>query len=257
MCALHLCRYWNYLRRQLFVLDTYYNDSNRVANHTLMALHSYGSAVFTVAVAAALLQLLLLAAMVAGCCCCLTLSWQGPSAAAAATGSGLLSNWGTGELAGVITGSLAWGCEHLSAFSSSSLLGVLLQAVTTVGSPGLCVFVLCVALAQLSIWFMVRQCLGLLHELSPAAAAADGANADGADVGAQQQQQRGCAGPDRQQLLHQARVSYTLLWAGWVLENSLVPACMAYTVASNWITWGGIKYRKAGGKVVEVIHPSG
>jgi hypothetical protein len=249
------------LRRQLYVLDTYYNDSNRVANHTLMALHSYGSAVFTVAVAAALLQLLLAAAMVAGCCCCLALSWLGPLPVAAATGSGWLLNWGTWEMTGVVSGSLALGCKHLSAFGSesSSLLGVLRQAVAAISSPGLCVFVLCMALAQLSIWFMVCQCLGLLHELSPAAAAY--ADAD-ANVGIQQQQQqqqqqRGCAGPDRQQLLHQARVSYTLLWAGWVLENSLVPACMAYTIASNWITWGGIRYRKAGGKVVEVVHPCG
>lgn len=154
-------------------------------------------------------------------------------------------------MAGVLTSSLGWGCKQLSVASSSSVLGELLKGVTAVGSQGLCVFVSCVSLAQLSIWFMVRQCLGLLHELSTAAAATDTADHD------KQQQQRGCARPGRQQLLHQARVSYTLLWAGWVLENALVPACMAYTVASNWITWGGIKYRKAGGKVFEVIHPSG
>lgn len=36
-------RYWNYLRRQLFVMDTYVSLRNRQTNHTMMALHSYMS----------------------------------------------------------------------------------------------------------------------------------------------------------------------------------------------------------------------
>ena len=36
-------RYWNYLRRQLYVLDTYANLHNRCSNYALAVLHCYGS----------------------------------------------------------------------------------------------------------------------------------------------------------------------------------------------------------------------
>lgn len=41
-------QYWNYLRRQLFVLDTYSNDHNRRTNHIMALLHCYGSWSFTI-----------------------------------------------------------------------------------------------------------------------------------------------------------------------------------------------------------------
>ena len=41
-------RYWNYLRRQLFVMDTWAGATNRRINHTMMAAHSYLSWAFTV-----------------------------------------------------------------------------------------------------------------------------------------------------------------------------------------------------------------
>ncbi|KAK9864087.1 hypothetical protein WJX84_002864 [Apatococcus fuscideae] len=34
-------QWWNYLRRQLYVLDTYASDKNRRTNHTMMLLHSW------------------------------------------------------------------------------------------------------------------------------------------------------------------------------------------------------------------------
>jgi hypothetical protein len=36
-------RWWNYLRRQLYVLDTYSNAHNRRTNHVMALLHCYGS----------------------------------------------------------------------------------------------------------------------------------------------------------------------------------------------------------------------
>ncbi|GFH32763.1 uncharacterized protein HaLaN_32037, partial [Haematococcus lacustris] len=42
-------QYWNYLRRQLFVLDTYFSSSSRLLNHGMMLLHSWASAAFAVA----------------------------------------------------------------------------------------------------------------------------------------------------------------------------------------------------------------
>lgn len=44
----NLKRYWNYLRRQLFVLDTYSSSHNRRTNHSLALLHCYGSWSFVI-----------------------------------------------------------------------------------------------------------------------------------------------------------------------------------------------------------------
>jgi hypothetical protein len=41
--AYPLRRWWNYLRRQLYVMDTYSNAHNRRTNHTLALFHSYAS----------------------------------------------------------------------------------------------------------------------------------------------------------------------------------------------------------------------
>jgi hypothetical protein len=43
-------RYWNYLRRQLVVLDTYASDHNRRTNHVMAVLHCYFSWAFVVPV---------------------------------------------------------------------------------------------------------------------------------------------------------------------------------------------------------------
>ena len=43
-CTAEQC--WNYLRRQLYVMDTYCNAHNRTLNHTMLALHSYLSWAF-------------------------------------------------------------------------------------------------------------------------------------------------------------------------------------------------------------------
>jgi hypothetical protein len=69
MCCCHICRldgtytarqYWNYLRRQLYVLDTYSSAHNRVLNRTVMAVHCWAGAVLVVA--------LLLAGAAVGSC---------------------------------------------------------------------------------------------------------------------------------------------------------------------------------------------
>jgi hypothetical protein len=65
MLLLYCCRYWNYLRRQLYVLDTYHSRHNKALNHSMMLLHSYGSAMFTAAALVTSLQLILLLASAA------------------------------------------------------------------------------------------------------------------------------------------------------------------------------------------------
>lgn len=242
-------QYWNYLRRQLFVLDTYYNEANRVANHTLMLLHSYGSAVFIIAVTAVLLQLLLLAAMAAAGGCCLLGDWLGFGVQGSGGAGGFVGgSWGVGglglmgEVGRVLVGSAGWVCRGVctsggGSSGSGGLWGVVRGAAAEVATPGLYVFIGCVGVAQLSIWFMSRQCLRLMQELAPPGVWSED------------------RGPDRHALLQAARVSYSMLWAGWVLENAVLPACMFYSFASDWIMWGGIRYEKEDGKVVSVIHP--
>ena len=43
-------QFWNYLRRQLYVMDTYCNAHNKHLNHTMLALHSYLSWAFIIPV---------------------------------------------------------------------------------------------------------------------------------------------------------------------------------------------------------------
>lgn len=54
-----LPRYWNYLRRQLYVLDTYCNRHARLTNHVMAAFHCYASAAFVLPAALVALRLAL------------------------------------------------------------------------------------------------------------------------------------------------------------------------------------------------------
>lgn len=51
-------QFWNYLRRQLYVMDTYYNTHNRSLNHTMLALHGYLSWAFIVPFVLTVLELI-------------------------------------------------------------------------------------------------------------------------------------------------------------------------------------------------------
>ncbi len=58
--------YWNYLRRQLVVLDTYSSEHNRRLNHTMMIVHAWASAMLALGCTAALVQLFMNSRSVAG-----------------------------------------------------------------------------------------------------------------------------------------------------------------------------------------------
>ena len=42
-------QWWNYLRRQLFVMDTYSSPANARLNHAMLGLHAYLSAALLLA----------------------------------------------------------------------------------------------------------------------------------------------------------------------------------------------------------------
>ncbi|WIA44232.1 hypothetical protein OEZ86_010543 [Tetradesmus obliquus] len=77
------------------------------------------------------------------------------------------------------------------------------------------------------LYYMVRQVLRLFRVLSPAAS---------------------------DEVLR-PQLNLGLLWLGWVLENALLPFCIAYCFFCDHIVWGGIRYHKAGGRVRRVVHP--
>lgn len=49
-------KFWNYLRRQLYVMDTYINSHNERLNHAMLALHCYLSWAFIAPAAISSLQ---------------------------------------------------------------------------------------------------------------------------------------------------------------------------------------------------------
>lgn len=55
-CALTMRQWWNYLRRQLFVLDTYPNEQCRRTHHCMALLHVYGSLAFVLPVVTVCVQ---------------------------------------------------------------------------------------------------------------------------------------------------------------------------------------------------------
>ncbi|KAK9803983.1 hypothetical protein WJX72_010372 [[Myrmecia] bisecta] len=126
-----LRRYWNYLRRQLYVMDTYASPLNRRINHSMMVVHAYLSWAFVLPATTAglriclwVLETLLLPSQQV---------WDGPG-----TSLHWLRMFGVGK------------CP----LSSASHLA----------------FLACWALAALSLRWMSRVILDLFDQLSPASA---------------------------------------------------------------------------------------
>jgi hypothetical protein len=46
------------------------------------------------------------------------------------------------------------------------------------------------------------------------------------------------------------------LWAGFWINNVLIPWCMAYTFLAPHIDWSGVRYFKKAGRVTRVERPS-
>eukprot|EP00879_Flechtneria_rotunda_P025983 GHRR01027650.1.p1 GENE.GHRR01027650.1~~GHRR01027650.1.p1 ORF type:complete len:272 (+),score=93.49 GHRR01027650.1:524-1339(+) len=262
------------MRRQLFVLDTYYNYHSKVLNQVLMVAHSYGSLVFAAAAISTVVQIVaLLLLLVMLCLNGNLLAAAGTVQCTALLGSSRAqSNSSTDtSSAGLIFSSLVGGCCDISAVvdqpttsaaaapsagsmlpsvvrsialhpaaahstrpatladqesrCTSSSLSLLLNHGTSRATWG---FIIAVLLSQAAMGFMLRQVLTLFRVLSPAAST---------------------------QVL-QPHISWALVWAGWVVCNTIIPFCMLYTYICDHITWGGIVYYKKLGKVSRVVHPA-
>lgn len=236
------CRYWNYLRRQLYVLDTYYSSHDKTLNHTMMAAHSYASAVFSGAVLVTALQLLLLLVGLGFAIAAAAAETAGGAAGVYAAASAALGFSSTESAGSMVSGSssgssLSQLVEQLvcpaatnvllNASSSTSGAAALWQIVWCCTGLSTWLFLSSVLSSQAAVWFMVRQVLRLFRVLSP----------------------------DAEPEVVSPRISWVLLWLGWVLENMLLPPCMLYTCLCGHIMWGRIQYYKQGGKVHKVVHP--
>jgi hypothetical protein len=141
-------QYWNYLRRQLYVLDTYSNAHNRRLNRLMVLAQCW--------VGLALAAALLLAGTAAGA---LLWSWAGRALGAAAGGQRLLGSWegvvwegGHGEQ------QPPWQTPAASAAGAASA-AALPRASAAV--------LLCLAAATAALRYMVRQVALLLLHLHP------------------------------------------------------------------------------------------
>jgi hypothetical protein len=46
-----------------------------------------------------------------------------------------------------------------------------------------------------------------------------------------------------------SRFEFGKLWLAFVIENAVIPWCMLWARVSPYVTWAGVRYRKAGGRV--------
>uniref|UniRef100_A0A7S3VJX6 ceramide glucosyltransferase n=1 Tax=Dunaliella tertiolecta TaxID=3047 RepID=A0A7S3VJX6_DUNTE len=126
-------KYWNYLRRQLFVLDTYANSHNRLVNYTMAAVSTYFCVAFCAAAALVAFSGLQLAL-------CALQSWK---------------SWSTDS-------------SNLSSTTGLSFSQVLGLADMGHAPILVCVLLLALLLAHVGLHFMTSEVLQLLAVLSPA-----------------------------------------------------------------------------------------
>lgn len=58
--------------------------------------------------------------------------------------------------------------------------------------------------------------------------------------------------PDKQQLFALGVFNWAKCWGGILINNAILPLCMAYTFATPHVVWSGIRYTRASGKVARV-----
>ncbi|KAI8469454.1 MAG: hypothetical protein J3K34DRAFT_522121 [Monoraphidium minutum] len=249
--------YWNYLRRQLFVLDTYRGAHNRRLNYTLMAAHSWASFAVAVSLPAALLQLTRATAPSAAAAAAAAHSWleqhlgvAGAAAAAAAAAAGALGGGGGGGGGG----SGGWQAGLRSAAAALGAAACPAPAAGGWRAVALWLFVAAVALAQCSLAWMASQSLALMRALSDGEGGGGGGGKGGGGGGRKDGSSSGAGGGSggggSAAILWQAApISWLRVWLGIWVESAALPACVLWTLCHGEIEWAGITYRKRRGRV--------
>ena len=231
--------YWNYLRRQLFVLDTYTNAHNRRLNHTMALVHSWGSCCVAGGLSAGLLQAACVGAAVA-----LHLAFPAACRGVAPTAGS----------AGACTPGAVGATQCAAAPSSGWQLP---------GSWWLLAASAC--LAQGGMAWMVGEARALLCQLQRLQLR----SATGVPVGQMAAAQGRPASPPPHRpggplapaqldpAGGAAAFDWVKLWAAWLLESSVLPLCMAYTFACAHVDWSGVRYHRQHGRVVRVARRAG
>ncbi|GBF99914.1 hypothetical protein Rsub_12822 [Raphidocelis subcapitata] len=232
--------YWNYLRRQIWVLDTYGDDHCRRLHHAALAVHTAASAVLAVSLVAASWQLACAMAPALG------------AAAAAALAAAQAHGGANGELRTLLAPlasllapaapaaavPLPWAWARCRTGAAAAVLCAAAQGVWW-QRTALVLFAVSAAAAQCALLFWARQSMLLLHALA----------AEGADKGG------GKGGSSAAVLAQAGPLSWPRVWVGLAAESITLPLCAAMTLLSHEIEWAGIRYRKRRGRVEVVSRP--
>ncbi|GAX79525.1 hypothetical protein CEUSTIGMA_g6966.t1 [Chlamydomonas eustigma] len=269
-------QYWNYLRRQLYVLDTYANSHNRSVNLLLASLHTWAST-------SAILP------VIAGCCrlCSLLLSgciWESsllmtgnsslldsqdmtspPKVTAMASSSQSAALHRPDKL---VVESLEYRTFNLSAYAASSPRAAFCDYTLTVmaGDWALLLYFFMGVIAHFGLRFMTCQVLELFRLLKRCGRSNNGqtksleeaatrpSRSYPKNLGSKDQaysehvssfysiDQNSCTEPI-------AEFNWVKLWVGFFTESVLLPPCLLYSFMHPYVEWGGIRYRKLRGKV--------
>jgi len=224
--------YWNYLRRQLYVMDTWAGTHNRRLNHGMLLLHCWlswalvGPALAVAARAGAwAAQVPLLATQEV---------YAGPGTAWDWLGRLMGTNQGgmCGHVGASLPGtqsvshhaaflhrsSSAWASDRLAMEPGAAQCGSAAAVASALAFVAACL------LAGAMLRWMTGVVMELLLALHPQA-------------------------PHPPTL---SAFSWPQVAAGFFATNALVPICALYTVVQPAITWSGTRYWKRGGRIVRV-----
>ena len=254
--------YWNYLRRQIYVLDTYDTDHCRRLNHGLLAAHTWASTCVGLALPSAAAQLACLAAPRAGAAAALAgraAALKLAALAAAAASSGGQGAAASAAAAGVLT---ALGAVAERASAAGAALAAVGSCPASVVAPwggprwwqpaALSLFVGVMCAAQCALAWMGSQSVAMMAALSEEG----GSGGVGGSSGSGAKRSKASSSSGSAAVLAQAApMCWARAWLGILVESFVLPACVALTLLRDEIEWAGIAYRKRRGRVTVVSRP--
>jgi hypothetical protein len=206
--------WWNYLRRQLFVLDTYSNAHCKMTNHFMAVVHVYASLAFVipaafVAVQCSLYILVVILQLISS----LMLSDAANNAILFSSYSSLLPT----------SASTVLDNNNNNSSSSSNSISSISISISSI-HPSLWTCLASLIYMSLGLHYMTGIIITLMSKLNPALSSS---------------------------AMHAAFHWPRMLLGLW-LNNAVIPVCMVYTFLKPTIVWSGVRYRRSGGKVVGV-----
>lgn len=217
-------------------------------NHTMMAIHSWGSFCVAFALLATLAQLACLAAPAVTNLAAAATQQLAPRLAVAAEALPALA--AAGRVLSSVAAAAAAAAAPL-ARAACAAAAARQQAAWQRGA--LWVFIGVVAAAQCALGWMGRQSMALMRALSEEGSGGSG-KGGGRGSGGKAVKGGGSRGSGGSAaiLAQAAPLCWLRVWAGILIESLVLPYCVTYTLATSDIVWAGITYRKRRGRVTVV-----